>query len=577
MAMRKDSSKVITNPSKEPVPSKKGKERQGQQIKKQLPPDFADRVLELEIELERDDFTIDTLNCLLSLYSMAVEYYESIHSEKYVYYAEKIQNTLVKPEVMKVMSSVGSPEKNTKSSHHSDNAQPLTSSELKKLKEKGLEKKKKQRAMIYHLHMANQEEGNRIGKIIDDLNKSQEHSEISLKRDMMIQEETLQKRLAARKKLGRATSQPLLMKNKPSTNSTHSIKGLDTAKIGIQIHSQDDSPLETSSMSPDFKDVKNKGKFKLDLSNKNTFDPKFSEELSARLHDPNLLNKKKKNLVIETNSNNDDQIETVDEEIDVEAVESNIKEIWEDCEAEIEKIHQDRERIVEEFLEKAANEKFEKLATVKSKYDGQIKEMEAKAAKMNNGLMGKVIENMKKEKDMEVKKISEELDIKKRSDLDRLKRDLDEKKNQHLKDAHIDKATQKMRQSLSRKSSRFNSKTTTPTFKGKLNIFNADKNNNEVKKVMQFMGENNVSGTAAEGSSGQEPVNARMESEEEEIKANGEPREFVFKQSASQPLFVKRISSGYIGQLRGTKSKPQILTEVSKDTEAKEEETGTCN
>jgi hypothetical protein len=47
----------------------------------------------------------------------------------------------------------------------------------------------------------------------------------------------------------------------------------------------------------DFKDVKNKTKFKLDFSNKNTFDPKFSEELSARLHDPNLLNKKKKNLV----------------------------------------------------------------------------------------------------------------------------------------------------------------------------------------------------------------------------------------------------------------------------------------
>jgi hypothetical protein len=64
---------------------------------------------------------------------MAVEYYESIHSEKYVYYAEKIQNTLVKPEVMRVMSSAGSPEKNQKSSHHTDNAQPLTSSELKKV------------------------------------------------------------------------------------------------------------------------------------------------------------------------------------------------------------------------------------------------------------------------------------------------------------------------------------------------------------------------------------------------------------------------------------------------------------
>jgi hypothetical protein len=73
--------------------------------------------------------------------------------------------------------------------------------------------------MIYHLHMANQEEGNRIGKIIDDLNKSQEISEISLKRDMMVQEESLQKRLAGRKKLGRASSQPLLMKNvRPVSN-----------------------------------------------------------------------------------------------------------------------------------------------------------------------------------------------------------------------------------------------------------------------------------------------------------------------------------------------------------------------
>lgn len=65
----------------------------------------------------------------------------------------------------------------------------------------------------------------------------------------------------------------------------------------------------------------------------------------------------------------------------MEAVENNIKEIWNECEAEIEKMHKEREMLIEEYLEKALNEKAEKIAAVKAKYDSQIKDMELQIAK----------------------------------------------------------------------------------------------------------------------------------------------------------------------------------------------------
>ena len=66
----------------------------------QLPKNFANQVLELELILESGQFDIDDVNTLMQLYSRAVEYYSGINDEKYLYFTERIQNMLVRPEIL---------------------------------------------------------------------------------------------------------------------------------------------------------------------------------------------------------------------------------------------------------------------------------------------------------------------------------------------------------------------------------------------------------------------------------------------------------------------------------------------
>ena len=70
--------------------------------KKQLPENFAERVLDLEIHIEKSGANIDIeqLNELLFLYSSAIEYYESIESAKYIDLTTRMQNLLVKSSVL---------------------------------------------------------------------------------------------------------------------------------------------------------------------------------------------------------------------------------------------------------------------------------------------------------------------------------------------------------------------------------------------------------------------------------------------------------------------------------------------
>ena len=75
------------------------------QKKKLLPANFAENVLEYELSIDQGKFTIDTINELLLLYSQAVEYYNCINDDKYNVYQERIQNMLVRPEILSVMQN----------------------------------------------------------------------------------------------------------------------------------------------------------------------------------------------------------------------------------------------------------------------------------------------------------------------------------------------------------------------------------------------------------------------------------------------------------------------------------------
>ena len=71
-----------------------------------MPKNFASLVLDEELKIDSGCFNIDTINTLLQLYSKAVEYYSGMNDEKYIYFTERIQNMLLKPEILKLMKDV---------------------------------------------------------------------------------------------------------------------------------------------------------------------------------------------------------------------------------------------------------------------------------------------------------------------------------------------------------------------------------------------------------------------------------------------------------------------------------------
>ena len=70
---------------------------------KKLPKNFANKVLDYELKLDSGRFDIETIDKLMQLYGQAVEYYSGKNDEKYMYFTERIQNTLLRPEILKVV------------------------------------------------------------------------------------------------------------------------------------------------------------------------------------------------------------------------------------------------------------------------------------------------------------------------------------------------------------------------------------------------------------------------------------------------------------------------------------------
>ena len=57
------------------------------------------------MSIDQGKFSIETINELLLLYSQAVEYYNCNNDDKHIIYQERIQNMLVRPEILMVMQT----------------------------------------------------------------------------------------------------------------------------------------------------------------------------------------------------------------------------------------------------------------------------------------------------------------------------------------------------------------------------------------------------------------------------------------------------------------------------------------
>ncbi|CAD8093762.1 unnamed protein product [Paramecium sonneborni] len=74
-----------------------------QQLK--LSENFAEKVLNLELDVESNAASKEEIQELLELYSQAVEYYSSVKSERYTVFTNKIQALLMKPYVNKMFGA----------------------------------------------------------------------------------------------------------------------------------------------------------------------------------------------------------------------------------------------------------------------------------------------------------------------------------------------------------------------------------------------------------------------------------------------------------------------------------------
>ena len=68
-----------------------------------MPKNFAEQVLNLELLLDSGNFDINTINELMQLYTNAVEYYSGMNDVRYIHFTERIQNMLIRPEILKLM------------------------------------------------------------------------------------------------------------------------------------------------------------------------------------------------------------------------------------------------------------------------------------------------------------------------------------------------------------------------------------------------------------------------------------------------------------------------------------------
>jgi len=100
--------------SDEATRKKSGLEAYARRNKQSLPKDFSDQVIENEMDLEKDFVTLETVNKLTELYSLAMAFYESEGNHKYKYFANKLQDLLMKANVKEMMVRELAPSKKTK-------------------------------------------------------------------------------------------------------------------------------------------------------------------------------------------------------------------------------------------------------------------------------------------------------------------------------------------------------------------------------------------------------------------------------------------------------------------------------
>ena len=153
---------------------------------------------------------MDTISQLMLLYQQAVEYYDGINDDKNAIYQDRIQNMLIRPEILAVMSNASkNPEAQRKEEEaRKERLDSMAPDELEKLRQEEMIKRKKERAAKMRLNsgiqdavrMETDEEYKQASKMYEQKAKLAVVAERDIKRDLSAQRSQLKLRLEARKK-----------------------------------------------------------------------------------------------------------------------------------------------------------------------------------------------------------------------------------------------------------------------------------------------------------------------------------------------------------------------------------------
>ncbi|CDW80650.1 UNKNOWN [Stylonychia lemnae] len=390
------------------------------QRNRRLPPDFAEKVLELEIHLEKNqsEIKMEVVQQLLYLYSQAVEYYNGLNNEKYQLYAERIQNTVVRPEVLKVMTQSKKSVPIGQSRSKSTNNRGYNPQKTQQLIKEEHEKRQKERKQLLVENMK-EINGEGIGQKLQDQEQLKQSAAEEVKKSLENQSENLRKRLAERKQL---------QISKRSINTSIQDQTLDELWINSR-------PGSTKNGGNGMFQIK----FDDDINNISMIKGCSTKDSSQYFYNnQNYLEDIQDNSPISDKSQQQEY-------------EESMHQIWSNCEHMIETLSVAKSSQMEQLIEEVTQQKYEKLAEIKATYDFMIKKLDQSKQKDK-------ADEKRKEKDQEMQLCSKEFEQLKKQKLDDLEREYDEKKRAVM-DQKIQRETRKLVQSnISRATSRANSR-----------------------------------------------------------------------------------------------------------------------
>jgi len=383
---------------------------------KSLPQNFADLVLSLELRLQRE-CTIAVINQLLEFYSKAVEYYESKNDERYLDYHKRIQDTLMKPEVIKAMSS----------DSDDTSTMPSTSNSMSGYQQSPTLK------TINYKSATNED----FEKIVKNHQLDSENSLDIISREFEQQKNSFEQRLLnrKRKKMG---SRAL------STSALDKAPGLDKSEINrllgnIAKDNEKESEQKKNNDSPTKQTSGRKDSTDSDMSNSSSGSPikkkgvdmskisKLINDDSDEEDDPEFAG-----VGFDTGSKNirehymEDPSDSDEEEALNEAeVEKQIEPVWDKCQELLEDIARRREEAIEVIYKAYIHEKETSITKLKSEYEKEIQGLEEKGA---SAIMNRVIEKLKKDQKESLKKAINEIDSRLQEKLTQAKEEFDEER-----------------------------------------------------------------------------------------------------------------------------------------------------